>query len=368
MAAAQISIEDDEKNVRVISNNYCKESTINGNKGFIHIVDIASYSNLYYFKKANQQLLSLDEILLFKGTDTFTYIIFQLIHPTTREMTYLFRARPVYSYLESFAKHDAIYNLTLYEQFGMDVYKEVSGEQHDDLLIVFAGEIKRKTSNSIIYNFSSGTFMLRRLINKSDFYKFHISYTFDDFLKTFFGFTGRLQYNQHPEQTILNTSNIEGDIKNVWSKIGDNIKMVLLKTYEDCELITNLIKLRTLYMSIINRMIRINAMQIKGFKIVKITDFSQLESNPELNKYNFIKIANDDMKKNPKPETIKNATMNQTHNKVIYNYILKGESILHDISSGKYNNYANLSKGGRRRRGTKKNKRNLKKRTNKRLR
>jgi len=350
MAAAEITPMD----VRVISNiTSCIKADINGEKGYPYILNSRKYSNLHYFNQTKQKLLTFPQMLKFDKTNTFTYIIFEIKDSKTGVKRHIFRARPVYSFLETFAKHDAIFNVTAFEEFGTPTPDE------DDLIILFAGEIKRKTSNYIEYNFSSGTFMRDRLKRMDEAYKINISFTFDDILAVDFLFKGKSLYNPNVTDTILNTSNITEDVKQIWSKIGGDIKFVLLPNIVECELMTNIEKLRMQYLKNVNRTITIQSMMDKSFKVKRIKNLSELNTDSHFKDYDFIDITNNQVKNNPKPLTVENAYMNQISNQDIYNYLQQAERIMSDIKQGKYIDYTKKTlKGGR--------KTHKKKRTNKR--
>ena len=166
---------DKQKKITLLSNPIVNDKIeINNKEGYLYIDEFSKFNNLYYFLRSKQQLLSLKEMLEFKETNTFTYILFQVTHPETGEISYDFRARPVYSKFESFAKHLTIYIVRLYELFGIDIALEsyrnvIYNDLYSNLGIVSAGEIKVRTKSYFEFNFSSGTFMLNRLTSQRNY-------------------------------------------------------------------------------------------------------------------------------------------------------------------------------------------------------
>ena len=278
------------------ANIMCKEVTVDGMKGYLYIDDFNKYTNLYYYMLTNQKLYSITDVMKNEG-GTFTYIIFQVT--IKGEQRLILFARPVYSKLETYSKHDAIYTLALYELFGLQEtiryiesvkQKTLPVYGYEGLGVVLAGEIKGRRGNMIDYNFSSGTFMRERFEDVDDETLRYYALQFDDIIKML-GFNGRTVYNKEIVNSILTTDDYQREMENIWKKIP-NIKIALFKKKEDCILLQGERRNMLNYLSRVNATIRALGRSNIELKEIKVNNIEDLERNPLLKKYNIIDLVN----------------------------------------------------------------------------
>lgn len=371
------------KQLPLLSHNFIRRMIeINGNSGYLYINDFLKLNNLYYFLETGERLLSFEDMLKFDKTNTFTYILFQVTHSETGKTSFEFRARPIYSQMESFSKHQTIYLLTAFELFGIDAaidtYSKIKrvNPPHENLGVVLAGEISFRTKTYFDFNFSSGTYMLERF---KDYRKYDIdekmameyAIMFIDIIKNYVYNDGniRLQYNSDAGKSILTNNDIAKDLKYVWSKIKEveiiergitvikPIRIYLLQSSEDFLIVKNIDKIIANFITSVNTKIRglslLNSdLRKEGIKIKDIFDFNDEKTQYVLNKYDILNSLYDNDKKkyvtDPYETYRKNASddeskifnryeddinLNRLASRQYYDMIIRADTILKNTSN-----------------------------------
>lgn len=294
MQFSESELDNSMKNIHIISG----ERVIPKNKDFPHnkylyIDKFDSYSNLYHYILTKQKLYSL-QCLMETENVSFTYIIFEYL--INDEKQYLFYARPVYSHLETFAKHQTIYILTIYLLFGLKKTQQyikiihntdISVCQHPMLNVIFAGEIFKHSDNKISYNFISGTFMRDKFkFTHSELY----SKTFQNILRTM-GFNGEFIFTYDTKNSILTICDYNGEIENIWSK-HPSVEYYFLDNRDDCKLLWNSEKNLYYYLTNINQKIRALSLIDKSLMKINIDKYDELFTKPFMKKYDVMRNVN----------------------------------------------------------------------------
>ena len=331
---------------------------IDDNEGYLFINDFTKFNNLYYYLQTGQTLLTMKEMLSFRDTNSFTYMLFQINNTNTGEIKYEFRARPVYSKFESFAKHQTIYLVMLYELFGIDIALDayqniIYGDLYEKLGVVSAGEVIVRTQNYFEFNFSSGTYMMERLT-------LHRNYDKDAELSRQYAvqFEGivkehiynerdiKIHYLNDAGKTMLINNDVIMDLKLIWVKINENktsddeetIYIYLMKNQLNFLMLRNKQVIFSNFISNLNKTIRILSLSNSELKknklfIKNIKDLNDELIMEKLKKYDILNINFKGEKKKkiimPNDNQIR---LNMLPNEQYYNMILKIRKLLNNTS------------------------------------
>lgn len=325
------STEIDTKSIILQSfqtNQLCSKVSLNDVDGYIYVKpeDIHIYS-LYNFLQSNQHLYSFKDIQ--NTNNIYTYILFQYTNPITKIQDYYFYARPVYTVLESFAKHETIYNIFIYKHYGIEAlveYLQKSKENYDllynfdsdNLSVLFAGEIQMKGSNTIRYNFLSGTFMRSRFEDIDYATKQYYILSMESIFRHI-GFEGRLFYDE-TLKTYIQSNDFESEIQNIWSNLKDSNakpKMYILPDFTLCKNLNKLFDMKLTYTSRVNMLLR----SFSKSSIPTLRDYSMKQ---------IVEIVKEEMKTDTRYDEFI-IRLEKLNNDTKYDELVKLEEIQHTL-------------------------------------
>jgi hypothetical protein len=269
-----------------LSSSYdnCNNYTIYDKNIYLLIPNPERYMSLYHYLYSGQKLYTLEDIISGKVNRTYTYVLIERIINGIK--SYELYARPIYTTLETFGKHNNIFKFILYKYYGIqgiELYNKYKDGYHNEenilnknINILFSGELKYLGSNKIQYNFASGTYMKQRFKNVMNETIDKYSESFENILSTI---TKGIEYiyNNDIKDELTNKNLILEEITDIWMKIKDidnSLKIYFIDNQELCYSLTIEGKKVSLLGKQNEKLLRIN---INNF-IKKYSDIEEIKS------------------------------------------------------------------------------------------